>query len=70
MMSSVASTRSSTFYTYLNHHNRKPVTLREQSLMVAQARAEEIIMGCENFTDLVVGVWSNMSTFYWGMKKL
>ena len=37
---------------------------------MAQTGAEEILMGYENFTDLVVGVWNNMSTLYWGMKKV
>ena len=37
--------------------------------MMAQTGAEEILMGWEHFTDIVVGVCNNMSTFYWGMKK-
>ena len=36
---------------------------------MAQFGVEEILLGCENFTDLVVGVWNNMPTFYWGMEK-
>ena len=31
--------------------------------------AEEILMGCEIFSVLLVGVWNNMSTFCWGMKQ-
>ena len=37
---------------------------------MAQTGAEEILMGRENFTDLVVGIWNNMSTIYYGMKKV
>ena len=44
-------------------------SIGEQSLIMAQTGAEEILIRCENFTDLVVGVSNNMSTFYWSMKK-
>ena len=30
--------------------------VRKWSLIMLQTGAEEIVMGCENFTDLVVGV--------------
>ena len=36
----------------------------------AQTWAEEILMGSETFTDLVVGAWNGMSTFCWDMKKV
>ena len=52
---------------FVNCDAKSPI--REQSLIMAQTGAEEILMGCENFTDLVVGVWNNMSAFYWGIKK-
>ena len=44
-------------------------SIGEQSLIMAQTGAEEILIGCENFNDLVIGVSNNMSTFYWSMKK-
>ena len=37
---------------------------REQSLIMAQTGAEEILMRCENFTDLMVGVWNNILLGY------
>ena len=37
---------------------------------MAQTGAKEILMGCENFTDLVVGEWNDMWTFCWAMRKI
>ena len=56
--------------TYTYTYTDLVIFIREQKLIMAQIRAEEILIECENFTDLVVGVCNNMSTFCWGMKKV